>query len=60
MSHNIVYSIVLLISQPQQAPKRKKEKNGENSGPLMLLPVNRRNGNRLQRQNLPYITEEQT
>ena len=38
----------------------KMEMNDENSGPLMLLPVNRRNGNRLQRQNLPYITEEQT
>ena len=28
------------------------EKNGENSGPLSLLPVDRLNGNRLQRQPL--------
>ena len=38
-----IVAINIIVSQPPEKYQKKK-KNGENSSPLMLLPVNRMNG----------------
>ena len=45
------------VDDGEKKKEKKREKNGENSGPLTSLPVNRLNGDRLQRCPLLPISE---